>query len=156
MGVFMRVATFVLGIFLSITGGISQAADGTQNRSSAHRAATMLADGAMASPTVSPLLTEGSGSPSASFYARDPSVRNGLGAMGFVPPSQNSGSLIRSYPFGEPRTSRASERFDPASIPLPAKRTAEDHLLTGFVAVMLIAYQLRRKHRFLRPHQFST
>ena len=35
-------------------------------------------------------------------------------------------------------------------------RSLSDHLLTGLVAVMLIAYQLRRKHRVLRPHPFST
>lgn len=41
---------------------------------------------------------------------------------------------------------------------LPAKqhtRGPEDFMLMGFVAVMLIAYQLRKKHRFLRPHPFS-
>jgi hypothetical protein len=34
-------------------------------------------------------------------------------------------------------------------------RTAEDFMLMGFAALMLIAYQLRKKHRFLRPHPFS-
>lgn len=34
-------------------------------------------------------------------------------------------------------------------------RSAGDFLLMGFAALMLIAYQLRRKHRFLRPHPFS-
>ena len=34
-------------------------------------------------------------------------------------------------------------------------RSLSDHLLTGVVALMLIAYQLRRKHRVLRPHPFS-
>jgi hypothetical protein len=34
-------------------------------------------------------------------------------------------------------------------------RSVSDHLLTGLVAVMLIAYQLRRKHRVLRPHPFT-
>jgi hypothetical protein len=35
-------------------------------------------------------------------------------------------------------------------------RSLGDHLLTGVVAVMLIGYQLRRKHRVLRPHPFTT
>lgn len=35
-------------------------------------------------------------------------------------------------------------------------RSWTDHLLTGVVALMLIAYQLRRKHRVLRPHPFSN
>jgi hypothetical protein len=34
-------------------------------------------------------------------------------------------------------------------------RSAGDFLLMGFVALMLIAYQLRKKHRILRPHPFS-
>jgi hypothetical protein len=34
-------------------------------------------------------------------------------------------------------------------------RSLEDFLLMGFAALMLIAYQLRKKHRFLRPHPFS-
>ena len=51
---------------------------------------------------------------------------------------------------------RQQNNQPPANTPLPKTRTLEDHLLTGFVALMLIAYQLRRKHRFLRPHQFST
>lgn len=38
----------------------------------------------------------------------------------------------------------------------PPVRSATDHLLAGVVAVMLIAYQLRRKHRVLRPHPFTT
>ena len=36
----------------------------------------------------------------------------------------------------------------------PARSTS-DHVLTGVVALMLIAYQLRRKHRVLRPHPFA-
>jgi hypothetical protein len=35
-------------------------------------------------------------------------------------------------------------------------RSLTDHLLTGVVALMLIGYQLRRKHRVLRPHPFTT
>lgn len=34
-------------------------------------------------------------------------------------------------------------------------RTLGDFALMGFVALMLIVYQLRKKHRFLRPHPFS-
>jgi hypothetical protein len=155
MGVFMRVATFVLGVSLFVAGGVSEASESIKNPS-AHRAAAVLADGVMASPAVSPLLaSEGSASPSAMLYGRDAGVRNGLGAMGFIP-SQSPASLLRAHSMFEPRAARTTERFDPARIRLPATRTVEDHLLTGFIAVMLIAYQLRRKHRFLRPHQFST
>ena len=46
--------------------------------------------------------------------------------------------------------------YHPANVPLPKTRTLEDHVLTGFVALMLVAYQLRRKHKFLRPHRFSA
>jgi hypothetical protein len=41
------------------------------------------------------------------------------------------------------------------ALPQPA-RSLTDHLLTGLVALMLIGYQLRRKHRVLRPHPFTT
>lgn len=34
-------------------------------------------------------------------------------------------------------------------------RSTGDFMLMGFAALMLIAYQLRKKHRFLRPHPFS-
>jgi hypothetical protein len=34
-------------------------------------------------------------------------------------------------------------------------RSAGDFLLMGFAALMLIAYQLRKKHRILRPQPFS-
>lgn len=34
-------------------------------------------------------------------------------------------------------------------------RAPGDFLLMGFAALMLIAYQLRKKHRVLRPHPFS-
>jgi hypothetical protein len=34
-------------------------------------------------------------------------------------------------------------------------RATSDYWLMGLVAVMLVAYQLRRKHRFLRPQPFS-
>lgn len=37
----------------------------------------------------------------------------------------------------------------------PPVRSLTDHLLAGVVALMLIAYQLRRKHRVLRPHPFA-
>lgn len=37
----------------------------------------------------------------------------------------------------------------------PHTRSAGDFLLMGFAALMLIAYQLRKKHRVLRPHPFS-
>ena len=33
--------------------------------------------------------------------------------------------------------------------------SSADLLLTAVVITMLVAYQLRRKHRFLRPHPFS-
>ena len=145
----MRVARVVVGIALLVAGGLSGASETIQNPA-AHRAAAVLADGVMNSPAVSPLLTERAPSQFDSAYVRDGG--RSLGAMGFVP-SQAPAWVFRTSPtFGEPRV----ERFNPARIPLPAKRTTEDHFLTGFIAVMLIAYQLRRKHRFLRPHQFST
>jgi hypothetical protein len=151
----MRVATFVLGVSLLIAG----VSEGSENRSSpvAHRAAAVLADGMMSAP-VSPLVANDRAlSPSALQYAREPAARYGFNAMGYVPAQSPAHLLRNTYPnFVESFAPRAEARFDPGRIPLPAARTLEDHLLTGFVAVMLIAYQLRRKHRFLRPHQFSA
>ena len=40
-------------------------------------------------------------------------------------------------------------------VPHQRPRTAGDFVLMGLVALMLVAYQLRRKHRFLRPHPFG-
>jgi hypothetical protein len=40
-------------------------------------------------------------------------------------------------------------------VPHHRPRTAGDFVLMGCVALMLVAYQLRRKHRFLRPHPFG-
>jgi hypothetical protein len=153
LGVFMRVATFVLGVSMLLAGGVSGASE-TMQSPSAHRAAAVLADGVMSAPTGSQF--DRGLAPNAMLYARDSGVRSGLaGAMGFIP-AQNPASFLRASTFGEPRMSQSNDRFDPGRIPLPATRSMEDHMLTGFVAVMLIAYQLRRKHRFLRPHQFST
>jgi hypothetical protein len=41
------------------------------------------------------------------------------------------------------------------SIPAARAESSADFLLTGLVITMLVAYQLRRKHRFLRPRPFS-
>ncbi|HWK75566.1 MAG TPA: hypothetical protein VNQ81_14910 [Povalibacter sp.] len=38
----------------------------------------------------------------------------------------------------------------------PRSHDASDYWLMGLVAVMLVAYQLRRKHRFLRPQPFNS
>jgi len=40
-------------------------------------------------------------------------------------------------------------------VPHQRPRTAGDFVLMGFAALMLVAYQLRRKHRSLRPHPFG-
>lgn len=40
-------------------------------------------------------------------------------------------------------------------VPRQRPRTAGDFVLMGIAALMLVAYQLRRKHRFLRPHPFG-
>jgi hypothetical protein len=155
MGVFMRVATFVLGISLFAVGGVGEASESIKNPA-AHRAAAVFADGVIAGPTVSQLNAAGLVAPSTLLAPRDVGSRNSLsGPMGFIP-SQNPAAFLRSSTFSDPRVVRDQSRFDPARIPLPATRSLEDHLLTGFIALMLIAYQLRRKHRFLRPHQFST
>ena len=147
----MRVATVVLGLSL-IVGGVSEASEGIQGPS-AHRAAAVLADGVMSAPAVSQFNSAEFRGSSSARYAQDASPRL-PNAMGFVP--QNP-AYVRNYAnFGDQFSPRSQERYNPATIPLPATRTLEDHLLTGFIALMLIAYQLRRKHRFLRPHQFST
>ena len=40
-------------------------------------------------------------------------------------------------------------------VPHQRPRTAGDFVLMGLAALMLVAYQLRRKQRFLRPHPFG-
>jgi hypothetical protein len=149
MGVFMRVATFVLGIALTIVGGASEAAD-VSGSSNGAAPSVALADNVLPTPVTERFITPNT---SAWLSAQEGSLRNhALGAMGFVP-SQGPTSATRTRPFGAaPQPQRP---YNPATTPLPRTRTLEDHLLTGFVALMLIAYQLRRKHRFLRPHQFS-
>ena len=150
----MRVATVVLGL-LSIVGGASEASESIQGPS-AHRAAAVLADGVMSAPTISQFDSADIRNSPSGRYALENGSRNPLpSAMGFVPP-QNPAYPRNYASFGEQFAPRSRDRYDPATIPLPATRTLEDHLLTGFIALMLIAYQLRRKHRFLRPHQFST
>jgi hypothetical protein len=155
MGVFMRVAIYVLGFALAVAGGTSKAADTARGSvlTNAHPAA-VLADGSFSALDASQIGSDRYGS--AAGYAHDNALRGEVGGvMGFTP-SQNPGSFVLPrLPSSEPRQ-EATARFNPANIPLPKTRTLEDHLLTGFVALMLIAYQLRRKHRFLRPHQFST
>lgn len=42
------------------------------------------------------------------------------------------------------------------SSPPRSTRAASDYWLMALVAVMLLAYQLRRKHRFLRPQPFNS
>lgn len=132
----MRVATFVLGLTFAAAGGATEVSD----------------SGAAVSARVP--TTFGAPVSDGLTAVRDSNLRSGvIGVMGFVPaqhPSSFSG-----LPIGD-SAAPSTQRYNPAKIPLPATRTLEDHLLTGFVALMLIAYQLRRKHRFLRPHQFST
>ena len=58
-----------------------------------------------------------------------------------------------------PMAGRGAALIQPLTSLRPAgqpARSMSDHLLTGLVAVMLIAYQLRRKHRVLRPHPFGN
>lgn len=136
----MRVATFVIGVVLAITGETSKAFESVSGST----------NGATAAPTER-FITPNTNA----WLLAQNSQGNALGAMGFVPPSQNPPSFAGARPLSE-SAERPRQRYNPANIPLPAIRTLEDHLLTGFVALMLIAYQLRRKHRFLRPHQFST
>ena len=150
----MRVAIFVLGLSLIGAGGVSEASDNIQNPS-AHRAAAVLADGVMSAPAVSQFSASDLALSPNSLYVRESGIRNPLpGAMSFVPSPRQA--TPRFDTFDQSPATRAQERFNPATIPLPATRSLEDHLLTGFIALMLIAYQLRRKHRFLRPHQFSA
>jgi hypothetical protein len=154
MGVFMRLATFVVGICFAFVGSASEASDSARGFTDV-RSATLLADGSF-SNHASPFGGAYERHVDSPLYDMDDSSRNGaVGLMGYVP-SQNPASFaLPRLPAAQPHQ-EASARWNPAVIPLPATRTLEDHLLTGFVALMLIAYQLRRKHRFLRPHQFST
>jgi hypothetical protein len=127
----MRFATFVLGLSFALTGGAAEVAD-KRMLSNGHMPATL----------------------GASVDALSGGGREGnfaVGVMGLVSP-QHGGSFSGLPLANSPQQSG----YHPANVPLPETRTLEDYLLTAFVALMLIAYQLRRKHRFLRPHQFIT
>lgn len=139
----MRVATFVLGIGIALSGGLSEASDSI---SSGRISQGSFGEGGFAAPT-DRFITRN---------AQDGSPRNdAVGAMAYVPSQSQPSFLGSGFAPIEPAV-RPPRKYNPANVPLPKTRTLEDHLLTGFVALMLIAYQLRRKHRFLRPHQFST
>lgn len=138
----MRVATVVLGIALTFAGGTSSASEPVGSVKGAYAPASF-GEGSFVPAPASALL-----------LAQDGGLRNGGGVMGFVP-SQSSPTFGRS-PLMPAEFLSQDRPYNPATTPLPTTRTVEDHLLTGLVALMLIAYQLRRKHRFLRPHQFST
>jgi hypothetical protein len=143
----MRLATVLLGLAISTVGSTSNAADTRQGPATLvnNRAAAVLADN-IVTPRVTQL-RDAEVSPTSLLHASD---YGATGVMGFVP-GQSSPLVSRSNMFAQP----SEVRYHPAQIPLPATRTLEDHLLIGFVALMLIAYQLRRKHRFLRPHRFG-
>lgn len=146
----MRLATFVVGIVFGMTGGISEASDAV-NSSLTARTPSAFSEGALRAPS-DRFITRNANV----AMAQDGNMHSGaIGAMGFVPAQSPSSFTNSLSAFGEP-VAKGPQRYNPANIPLPATRTLEDHLLTAFVALMLIAYQLRRKHRFLRPHQFST
>jgi hypothetical protein len=150
----MRVATYVLGVVLVVAGGTSEAADTARGSVLTNAPTAVLADGSFSVPYASHIGSDRYSSPAG--YAHDNAFRSTAGGvMGFTPTQNPASFVLPRLPYSEPRQ-EATARWNPASIPLPKTRTLEDHLLTGFVALMLIAYQLRRKHRFLRPHQFST
>ena len=140
----MRLATFVLGIAFVVTGGTSEASEPAPTSSFKVAHGGSIGEGVFV-PRTARVSPQGGATSAAQSDA--------VHAMGLLP-AQTTGSFTGGLPFDgsnvEPRP------YHPANIPLPAARTVEDHLLTGFVALMLIAYQLRRKHQFLRPHQFST
>ena len=144
MGVSMRLATVVLFAF-TMVGGTSEASNESAASFRVSHAA-VVGEGSFIPPTERFVAHETRGG--------TPTPRSAANTMGLVP-AQMPPSFTRSLPFDHSSTEPARP-YHPANIPLPAARTLEDHLLTGFVALMLIAYQLRRKHRFLRPHQFST
>ena len=139
----MRLATAVVGIGIALIGGVSEASESSIGSTGRTHGPAYSGEGFVAAPT-DRFITRNS---------QQGNVRtDAIGAMAFVP-SQSQPSFMSS---GFEPAVRPPRRYNPANTPLPKTRTLEDHLLTGFVALMLIAYQLRRKHRFLRPHQFST
>jgi hypothetical protein len=79
-----------------------------------------------------------------------------------LPPAR---SAYAHFPSARPIMGAPSARFGNGSniamptralqVRQPPARSLTDHLLAGVVALMLIAYQLRRKHRVLRPHPFA-
>jgi hypothetical protein len=127
----MRFATFVLGMTFALTGGAAEVADKR----------IMMSSGTV--PAALGAQVDGLGGSREGNFA--------VGVMGLVSP-QHASSFSGLPLGGAPQQSG----YHPANVPLPQTRTLEDYLLTAFVALMLIAYQLRRKHRFLRPHQFSA
>lgn len=136
----MRVARIVLGLFVSVTASLATTANAREAQSSFANSRTAGLVESTAVPQRVAQLSAVDVSPTTMVHSYDVNT-----LMGYAPATR---------PPLLPRAGR-EERYHPAQIPLPATQTREDHLLTGFVAVMLIAYQLRRKHRFLRPHRFG-
>lgn len=91
-------------------------------------------------------------------------LRRGVRGRGATVPAQSTPALrtptlaasTLALGVGSPR-SLDTGAYQPAlHAPDHPTRTFTDHLLAGAVGLMLIAYQLRRKHRVLRPHPFTT
>lgn len=79
--------------------------------------------------------------------ARAPEVAEGSTALANVPSRQGLGSALDTD-----RASVSTHRVVSASS--AGDESTPDLWLLGGVCVGLIAYQLRRKHRLLRPHPF--
>jgi hypothetical protein len=90
-----------------------------------------------------------------SVLARRVNTRS-LGPVGTAAASAAPAALAASGPRLEAAVAAVAPMRAAAARQPPPVRSAVDHLLAGVVAVMLIAYQLRRKHRVLRPHPFTT
>lgn len=147
----MRVAIGV--IFVSLLGGSLNASAVTAADNTAAYSTPNLGGGSLAAANTRQDATNvaradrrlASLDPSQIVYSQFPSYSQGL--------TQTPGTQAALVDLSN------SSRLFPRQNLQPAKlhhaRTLEDFLLMGFVALTLIAYQLRKKHRFLRPHPFS-
>ncbi|MET0986009.1 MAG: hypothetical protein ABW034_11445 [Steroidobacteraceae bacterium] len=84
--------------------------------------------------------------------ARAPELNGAPTGLAGVPGPQSLGSLS----IGPAREEQALVRIDAEVPPAPAAvESTPDFWLLGGVCIGLVAYQLRRKHRLLRPQPFQ-
>ena len=83
--------------------------------------------------------------------ARAPDMRDGATALASVTGTHESSALLR--PNDDAQLAMSKSASSPA--PADSRESTPDLWLLGGVGIGLVAYQLRRKHRLLRPQPFQ-